>query len=86
MSGMATTLPVSARANKPKLLDEVRDVIRRKHFSIRTEQAYTDWIKRYILFHGKRHSREMAEVEVTQFLTDLARERRVAASTQNQVD
>jgi integron integrase len=84
MSGMATTLPTSARADKPKLLDEVRDVIRRKHFSIRTEQAYTDWIKRYILFHGKRHPREMAEVEVTQFLTHLAREGRVAASTQNQ--
>jgi integron integrase len=59
-------------------------VIRRKHFSIRTEQAYTDWIRRFILFHGKRHPREMAEIEVTEFLTHLARDGNVAASTQNQ--
>src|SRR5205807_4978861 len=70
--------------NKPKLLDQVRDVIRRKHFSIRTEQIYVDWIKRFILFHNKRHPREMAETEVTQFLTHLARDENVAASTQNQ--
>jgi integron integrase len=66
------------------LLDEVRDVIRRKHFSIRTEQSYVDWIRRFILFHNKRHPREMAEAEVTEFLTHLARDGRVAASTQNQ--
>jgi len=59
--------------NKPKLLDQVRDVIRRKHFSICTEQTYVDWIKRYIFFHGKRHPREMAEAEITAFLTHLAR-------------
>jgi site-specific recombinase XerD len=59
-------------------------VIRRKHSSIRTEQAYVDWIRRFILFHDKRHPREMAEAEVTKFLTYLAREGRVAASTQNQ--
>lgn len=70
--------------NKPKLLDQVRDVIRLKHYSIRTEQAYTDWIKRFILFHGKRHPAEMAEAEVTAFLTHLARVGNVAASTQNQ--
>jgi hypothetical protein len=46
-------------SNKPKLLDQVRDVIRRKHYSIRTEQAYCDWIKRFILFHHKRHPAEM---------------------------
>src|SRR6267378_1356533 len=84
MPNMAATLPVGAARNKPKLLDQVRDVIRRKHFSIRTEQAYVDWIRRFILFHDKRHPREMAEAEVTQFLTYLAREGRVAASTQNQ--
>jgi integron integrase len=84
MPDMAATLPVEAARNKPKLLDQVRDVIRRKHFSIRTEQAYVDWIRRFILFHDKRHPREMAEAEVTQFLTYLAREGRVAASTQNQ--
>jgi integron integrase len=70
--------------HKRKLLDQVRDVIRRKHFSIRTEQCYTDWIRRFILFHNKRHPREMAEAEVTEFLTHLARDGHVAASTQNQ--
>jgi len=84
MPDMAVTLPAQATRNKPKLLDQVRDVIRRKHFSIRTEQAYVDWIRRFILFHDKRHPREMAEAEVTEFLTYLAREGRVAASTQNQ--
>ncbi len=71
-------------ADKPKLLEQVRDVIRRKHYSIRTEQAYVDWIKRFILYHNKRHPAEMAEEEVAQFLTHLARNRNVAASTQNQ--
>jgi hypothetical protein len=66
------------------LLDRVRDVIRRKHYSIRTEQAYIDWIKRFIIYHNKRHPAEMAEEEVAQFLTHLARELNVAASTQNQ--
>jgi site-specific recombinase XerD len=70
--------------HKPKLLEQVRDVIRRKHFSIRTEQAYTDWIRRFILFHDKRHPLEMGEAEVTDFLTHLARVGEVAASTQNQ--
>jgi len=69
---------------KRKLLDQVRDAIRRKHFSIRTEQSYTEWIRRFILFHNKRHPREMAEPEVTEFLTHLARDEHVAASTQNQ--
>jgi integron integrase len=65
-------------------LDQVRDVLRRKHFSLRTEQAYVAWIRRFILFHAKRHPRDMAEEEVTQFLTHLARAGQVAASTQNQ--
>jgi integrase len=81
---MATTLPSGISSRNPKLLDQVRDVIRRKHFSIRTEQAYTDWIRRFILYHGKRHPREMREVEVIDFLTHLARDGNVAASTQNQ--
>jgi site-specific recombinase XerD len=81
---MPQTLSPAIPPDKPKLLDQVRGVIRRKHFSIRTEQAYTDWIRRFILFHGKRHPREMAEPEVTAFLTHLSRERNVAASTQNQ--
>ncbi|PYI47522.1 MAG: integron integrase [Verrucomicrobia bacterium] len=58
--------------------------LRVKHYSIRTEQAYVDWIRRYILFHGKRHPNEMGERQITQFLTHLAVDKHVAASTQNQ--
>jgi integron integrase len=67
-----------------KLLDQVRDAIRLKHYSIRTEQAYVDWIKRYILFHHKRHPKDMGSAEIEAFLTHLAVEQNVAASTQNQ--
>ena len=67
-----------------RLLDQVRDVIRVKHYSPRTEQAYIDWITRFILFHDKRHPRDMAAPEKETFLTHLAVEQRVAASTQNQ--
>ena len=84
MASMSAILSPAQMADKPKLLDQVRDVIRRKHFSIRTEQTYVDWIKRYIFFHGKRHPNEMAEAEITAFLTHLARAGKVAASTQNQ--
>src|SRR5712692_3656285 len=69
---------------KPKLLDQVRETIRRKHYSIRTEQAYVDWIKRYIFFHGKKHPADMGEREMEQFLNHLAVKSNVAASTQNQ--
>jgi len=69
---------------KKKLLDQVRDAIRLKHYSIRTEEAYVHWIKRFILFHQKRHPREMGTPEIEQFLTHLAVQERVAASTQNQ--
>ena len=68
----------------PRLLDRVRDKIRLKHYSIRTEQAYVDWIKRYIIFRGKRHPSELGAPEVEAFLTHLAVERNVAAATQNQ--
>jgi integron integrase len=81
---MPRTLPAANRQNKPKLLDQVRDVIRRKHYSIRTEQSYVEWIRRFILFHHKRHPSEMREAEVNAFLTHLARDGGVAASTQNQ--
>src|SRR5438552_13449677 len=84
MPDMPPTLPTAASHNKPKLLDQVRDVIRRKHFSIRTEQAYVDWIRRFILFHNKQHPAEMGEQDLTEFLTHLARDVHVAASTQNQ--
>ncbi len=75
--------PTTSKRPK-KLLDQVRDAIRRKHYSIRTEEAYVSWIKRFILFHNKRHPREMGAPEIEAFLTHLAVERRVAASTQNQ--
>ncbi|MCX5839294.1 MAG: integron integrase [Deltaproteobacteria bacterium] len=67
-----------------KLLDQVRDVLRKRHYSIRTEQVYVDWIKRYIFFHEKRHPLEMGAQEISRFLSHLATERNVAASTQNQ--
>lgn len=69
---------------KPKLLDQVREAIRTRHYSIRTEKAYTQWIRRFILFHNKRHPREMGEAEIGQFLSRLATEGQVSASTQNQ--
>lgn len=69
---------------KARLLDQVREVLRFGHYSIRTEQAYVGWIKRYIFFHGKRHPREMGASEVGRFLSHLAVEGQVAAATQNQ--
>ena len=81
---MPQNVAASAAGHKPKLLDQVRDVIRRKHFSLRTERTYCHWIRRFILYHKKRHPLEMGETEITDFLTHLARDGRVAASTQNQ--
>ena len=81
---MPPSLPAPTPVSKPKLLDLVRDAIRLRHYSIRTEQVYINWIKRFILFHHKRHPTEMAEAEVRQFLSHLARTGNVAASTQNQ--
>ena len=74
----------AAVASSPKLLDRVRWHLRVKHYSVRTEQAYIDWIRRYILFHRKRHPNEMGEKEISEFLSHLAVEKSVAASTQNQ--
>jgi integron integrase len=67
-----------------KLLDQVRDVIRLKHYAYSTEKSYVDWIRRYILFHNKRHPSEMGSAEIEAFLTHLAVKEKVAASTQNQ--
>ena len=58
-------------SQKPKLLDQVRYVIRAKHYSLRTEEAYTQWIRRFILFHNKRHPKDMGAEEVSRFLADL---------------
>lgn len=68
----------------PKLLDLLRERIRVKHYSIRTETQYVQWVKRFILFHGKRHPRELGAPEVEKFLTDLAVAGKVSSSTQNQ--
>ncbi len=73
-----------AGTNPPKLLDQVRDKIRVKHYSIRTETQYIQWIKRFIFFHGKRHPRDLGAAEVEAFLSHLATEGNVSASTQNQ--
>jgi integron integrase len=77
-------LPMTATPPPKKLLDVVREVIRLKHYSYRTEQAYIDWIKRYLRFHNKRPPRDMGVPEIQAFLTHLAVEGQVAASTQNQ--
>ena len=69
---------------KPKLLDQVRQTIRMRHYSPRTEETYVHWIKRFIFFHNKRHPSEMAEPEIARFLSYLATESRVSGSTQNQ--
>jgi integron integrase len=69
---------------EPKLLDRIREAARVRHLSLRTEKAYVHWAKRYILFHGKRHPQEMGEAEINAFLTHLAVEGGVSASTQTQ--
>jgi hypothetical protein len=68
----------------PRLLDRVRAALRTRHCSLRTEKAYVGWIRRYILFHDKRHPVDMGAAEITRFLSALAIQRNVAASTQNQ--
>jgi Phage integrase, N-terminal SAM-like domain len=71
--------------NPPKkLLEQVRDAIRLKHYSYRTEETYVSWIVRYILFHNKRHPKDMEVPEIEEFLTHLAVEGNVTAATQNQ--
>lgn len=74
----------TAPPRHPRLLDQIRDVLWRRHYSYRTEQAYIHWIKRDVHFHDKRHPAQMGAAEVTAFLTYLARVRTVAASIQNQ--
>ena len=79
---MAHNSPLQKRPKK--LLDQVREVMRLKHYAYRTEETYVQWIRRYILFHDKRHPTEMGRPEIEVFLTDLAVNQQVAASTQNQ--
>jgi len=81
-SGPATL--ESAPGSKPKLLDQLREALRSRHYSRRTEQTYCRWAKRFICFHNVRHPVEMAEPEINAFLTHLAVKEKVSASTQNQ--
>ena len=80
-----TSLPPAVPGSKPKkLLDQTRDVLRLKHYSLRTERSYCDWIERFIRFHRLRHPKDMGASEITDFLTHLARIGNVSAATQNQ--
>ena len=83
-SGGLEASQASPAVTPRRLLDRVRDAIRVRHYSIRTEDTYVDWARRFILFHGKRHPESMGAAEVEAFLTHLATERGVAAATQNQ--
>jgi integron integrase len=76
--------PATIHPQPARLLDRVRAALRARHYSPRTEEAYVAWIRRFILFNGKRHPEDMGEVEINTFLSHLATERNVAASTQNQ--
>ena len=78
------SLLVKNESAKPKLLEQCKIILRTRHYALRTEKSYLDWIKRFILFHGKRHPQEMGEAEIAAFLNHLANEGRVAAATQNQ--
>ena len=75
---------MESEKTKSPFLEEVRDVMRVQHYAIRTEQAYVEWIKRFILFHQKRHPDEMGEIEIAAFLTHLVVDRNVAPATQGQ--
>jgi integron integrase len=81
---VSESTPGPAAPAPPRLLDRVRQGLRARHFSPRTEEAYVGWVRRYILYHGKRHPAEMGESEVTLFLSSLVTEGRVSPSTQNQ--
>jgi len=81
---MNDTSQEAPASREPKLLDRVREALRVRHLSYRTEKTYVHWIRRYILFHRKRHPAEMGEVEINAFLTHLAVDGQVSASTQTQ--
>jgi len=84
MSPYAAAMEHPAARRPPRLLDQVRDKLRKLHYSHRTEEAYVGWIKRFIWFHNKRHPKDMGAAEVEAFLSNLATRRGVSASTQNQ--
>ena len=76
--------PVPAEPQRPKLLAQLRQALRLRHYSPRTEEAYVRWVRRYVLFHGLRHPAELGESDLTRFVSSLAVDHRVSASTQNQ--
>lgn len=80
---MALATSKKSSRTQPKLPDQTRAAVRVKHDSYRTEQAYIHWIKRFILFHKKRHPKKMGEKEINEFITHLAVKEQVAASPQN---
>ncbi len=80
--GLIKSLTTQPSKEKPKLLHQVRAVLRTRHLSMRTEQAYVQWIRRFILFHHKRHPQEMGEQEIREFISDLAVNAKISASTQ----
>ena len=82
--GFVREEPADYNRTQPRLLDRLRAAIRARHYSRRTEDAYVGWARRFILANNKRHPRDMGHTEVTQFLTDLAVQHNVSASTQNQ--
>jgi integron integrase len=84
MSNPATPLANPANPRTPRLLEKVRECIRARHYSVRTEDSYVGWIRRYIRYHGRRHPRELGATHVGAFLSALANDRKVSASTQNQ--
>ena len=83
MAELSLLLP-ARRPGAPRLLDRVRIAIRARHYSLRTEEAYVAWIRRFVLFHGKRHPKEMGEPEINAFLSHLATSEHVGSNTQNQ--
>jgi len=83
MSGRKSGLSL-VRDNKPKLLDQLREGLRARHYSRRTEKTYCSWVKRFIFFHNVRHPAEITEREINPFLTHLAVKEKVSASAQNQ--
>jgi len=82
--GEVSTQPASAQRTEPKLLDRVREAVRLRHYSRRTEEAYVTWIRRFIIFHGKKHPSLLGKDEIVRYLTWLAVQQHVSASTQNQ--
>jgi len=75
---------LSILQKKPKFLDQVRNALRTKHCSLRTEESYVNWIKQYIFYHDKKHPLHLGEAEINHFLTHLAVQKTVSASRQNQ--